>query len=258
MRFTREENPEQVEQYSHIKPAPIFGPLRCFARCPGTHRTCTLSKGHTGLHVAHALFKKVAAVWDEQETGQVTSLELFKSRPLWNELPFGFLSTLASRLDSVQTASDFAELCEQNGILRDNITKIVNLMGDEPDLALGSIAASLTSYANTVAERKKFVDAKRALRLVLTLRPRHFPAWSSMALVSFFMGDSTTAVSWADKVLTFEPDLNSTDAWESAAAQAITPEGERLVGKALNDPGAVGAWKQIQQQMEAIKAACRK
>ena len=65
MRLTRAENPEQIEQYGDIKPAPIFGPLRCFARCPGTHRTCTLAKGHSGPHVAHTFFKKVAAVWDE-------------------------------------------------------------------------------------------------------------------------------------------------------------------------------------------------
>ena len=67
MRFTRDENPEQVEQYGHIKPAPTFGPLRCFARCPGAHYTCTRSKGHNGPHVAHTFFKKVAAVWDEDE-----------------------------------------------------------------------------------------------------------------------------------------------------------------------------------------------
>jgi hypothetical protein len=79
-----------------------------------------------------------------------------------------------------------------------------------------------------------------------------------MALVSFFTDDCMTAVSWAEKVLTFTPDLNSTDPWESAAAESITPEGERLGSKALNDPGAAGAWKQVQQQMKAIKDACRK
>ena len=66
MRFTKKEDPEQVKQYGHIKPAPVFGPLRCFARCPGTHQSCTLSKGHSGPHVAHG-FKKVLAVWDEEE-----------------------------------------------------------------------------------------------------------------------------------------------------------------------------------------------
>lgn len=68
MRLTRSENPEEIEKYSHIKPAPTFGPLRCFARFPGPeggHLTCSLAKGHSGPHVAHALFKKVMAVWDE-------------------------------------------------------------------------------------------------------------------------------------------------------------------------------------------------
>lgn len=67
MRFTKKEHPEQVKQYGHIEPAPVFGPLRCFARCPGTHLTCTLSKRHNGPHVAHGSLKEVTAVWDEAE-----------------------------------------------------------------------------------------------------------------------------------------------------------------------------------------------
>jgi len=66
MRLIREENPNEIEKYSNIKPAPTFGPLRCYARCPGTMRTCTLSKNHIGPHVAHGMFKKVMAVWDEE------------------------------------------------------------------------------------------------------------------------------------------------------------------------------------------------
>ena len=48
MRLIREENPKEIEKYSHIQPAPIWGPVRCFAPCPGTRRTCTLEKGHAG------------------------------------------------------------------------------------------------------------------------------------------------------------------------------------------------------------------
>jgi len=68
VKITRKENPEEIKKYEHIKPSPTFGPLRCFARLPGTIATCTLSKGHLGPHVAHrlSLFKKVViAVWDE-------------------------------------------------------------------------------------------------------------------------------------------------------------------------------------------------
>lgn len=67
MILTREENPEEIKKYDHIKPAPTFGPVRCFERLPGTPSiSCTLSKYHTGLHIAHAgLFKKtVRVVWD--------------------------------------------------------------------------------------------------------------------------------------------------------------------------------------------------
>lgn len=188
---------------------------------------------------------------------ETTTAGFFKSRPVWKELPVGFLNALASKLDSVQAASEFAELCEQTCMLRGDITRIVDLMGDEPEDALGGIAATLTSYANTMGDRKKFDAAKRALRLALTLKPRHMPAWSSMALVSYFTGDCTTAVFWADKVLTFTPNPDSRDLWERAAADSITPEGERFASKALNDPGLLGASNELQQQMKAIKYACR-
>ena len=65
MRLIREQNPEEIEKYSHIKPAPVFGPIRCFARLSQTVRTCTLAKGHDGPHVPHDMFKRVMAVWDE-------------------------------------------------------------------------------------------------------------------------------------------------------------------------------------------------
>jgi len=65
MKILRETDPEAIKNYEHIKPAPTFGPIRCFAKCSGTNRTCTLSKGHTGSHVAHGFRKKVMAVWDD-------------------------------------------------------------------------------------------------------------------------------------------------------------------------------------------------
>jgi len=66
MRILRDDNPKAIEPFKHIKPAPIFGPMRCFAPCHGTVYTCTLAQGHSGPHVSHALFKKVKAVWDER------------------------------------------------------------------------------------------------------------------------------------------------------------------------------------------------
>lgn len=64
MKLTVEENRERIKRYGHIKPAPTWGVVRCSARCPGTTRTCTLERGHRGLHVAHGMFNKVVAVWD--------------------------------------------------------------------------------------------------------------------------------------------------------------------------------------------------
>jgi hypothetical protein len=80
-----------------------------------------------------------------------------------------------------------------------------------------------------------------------------------MALVSFLMGDCTSAVSFANKVLSYTPDPSSSDdPWESGTADAITREGERLASEALNDPGAIGSWKQVQQEMKTIKDACQR
>jgi hypothetical protein len=61
--LTREADRVAIREYEHIRPAPTWGPVRCFARFPGAARTCTLAKGHDGPHVAHTFFKKVVAVW---------------------------------------------------------------------------------------------------------------------------------------------------------------------------------------------------
>ena len=66
MRLTIEDHPERIKRYGHIKPAPSWGSGRCSAKCPGTSRTCSLLKRHTGLHVAHEGFRKVVAVWDDR------------------------------------------------------------------------------------------------------------------------------------------------------------------------------------------------
>jgi len=63
MKFTIEENREELNRYRHIRPATLLGSVPCSARCPGTLRTCTQKKGHTGPHVAHGMFRRVVAVW---------------------------------------------------------------------------------------------------------------------------------------------------------------------------------------------------
>ena len=65
MRLTIEENRQALKRYGHVKPAPQKGPTRCTALCPGTVRTCTLRRGHSGPHVAHGMFNRVLAVWDK-------------------------------------------------------------------------------------------------------------------------------------------------------------------------------------------------
>lgn len=70
MKLTIEEDRERIKRYGHIRPAPIWGPARCSARCPGNPRSCTLEVDHRGPHVAHGWFNKVVAVWDEGIKGR--------------------------------------------------------------------------------------------------------------------------------------------------------------------------------------------
>ena len=65
MKLTIEENREAIKRYGHIRPAPRWGSVQCSAKCPGSVRTCTLERGHTGVHVAHGRLRRVVAVWDE-------------------------------------------------------------------------------------------------------------------------------------------------------------------------------------------------
>lgn len=64
MRLTIEDNTETIKRYRHMRPALPWGPPRCSAKCPGSRRTCTLGRGHSGPHVAHVRFGRVVAVWD--------------------------------------------------------------------------------------------------------------------------------------------------------------------------------------------------
>jgi hypothetical protein len=64
MKLTVEENRERIKRFGHIRPAPMWGSVRCSVRCPGSSRDCTREVGHSGPHVAHGRFNRVLAVWD--------------------------------------------------------------------------------------------------------------------------------------------------------------------------------------------------
>lgn len=63
MRLTREEHPESLKRYRHIKRSGR-GQKVCYQLCPGSARTCGRQKGHRGPHAAFGLFRRVLAVWD--------------------------------------------------------------------------------------------------------------------------------------------------------------------------------------------------
>ncbi|MBI1955890.1 MAG: hypothetical protein HYS38_05805 [Acidobacteria bacterium] len=196
----------------------------------------------------------------QQETARAptaTAIEVLRTRAVWRDLPPGLLTTLESKLNSTQKTAEFVQLCEGTGILKNNIVGIANDNADDPEFAVALIAVALTSYANTMGDSKKFGDARTGLEFALLLKPRHIPAWYSMALIGVSTGDCSTAVFWADKVLAFKPDPNSSDLWERGLATAITNEGERLAEKILG-PGQSANWNELQEDMKTIKDACRK
>ena len=187
-----------------------------------------------------------------------TAIEVLRTRAVWRDLPSGILTTLASKLNTHKKTTEFVQLCEKTGILENNIVGIANNNGDDPDYAVGLIASTLTSYGNTMGSSKRFVEARTGLEFALLLKSRHMPAWISMAAIGINTGDCSTAVSWADKVLTFKPDQNSSDWLERGMAMYITEEGGRLAAEILNDPEMIGHWNEIQKEMKAIKEKCRK
>ncbi len=185
-------------------------------------------------------------------------LEVLTSRPAWTKLPREVLDALAKKLGSAKRASEFALLCEKANILEDNIYGLVDLAGSDAEFIIGGIATSLTSYANTMGDQRRFPEARQALEFAVLLKPRAVAAWGSMALVAINTGDCRTASYWADRVLAFKPDPNSRDSWERGIAAAMTPEGEQRAAEFTNQPEMVGAWKQGLEMMRAIKNDCRK
>ncbi len=164
-----------------------------------------------------------------------TAIEVFENRAIWEEFPRPFLEALAEKFDSVEVASNFAFLCEESGILENNIRSISEY---SPEFAVGAVASTLTSYGNAMGEQGEIIKAKEGLEFALVLNPNHVPAWLSMAIVSVNLGDCTSAVDWADKSLNFQPDPNSESSWDNAMSSEDFSN-------------------EIRNQMEAIKAACK-
>jgi hypothetical protein len=174
------------------------------------------------------------------EPANRTAADVFRSRQTWRDFPYRFIDALSARLSSAEKAKEFVILTENAGILQNNIRQVAD---QDPDFAVGSVATTLTSYANTMGERRRFADAKRALDMALLLKPRHLTAWMSMALVAANTNDCRTAVAYADKVLTFKPRPGISDPWEIAQAESMRPE---------------NGWNEIKGQMSEIRNLCRK
>ena len=193
-----------------------------------------------GMLVAVSLLAACAQTSREKSNNEVlpdTVIEVFENRAIWEEFPRPFLEALAEKFDSVEVASNFAVLCEESGILENNIRSLSEYL--DPEFPVGAVAVALTSYGNTMGGQGEIIKAKEGLEFALVLNPNHVPAWLSMAIVSVNLGDCTSAIDWADKSLNFQPDPNSENSWEKAMAATENFSNE------------------IRDQMEAIKAACK-
>lgn len=182
--------------------------------------------------------------------------QMFDTRPPWNNLPKTFLREIATRLRTKENIVNFIIFSERTGILQTNILRTPSTVEFDPDFALGGVAMALISRANAFSNRSHFQDAKDVLEWALLLNPRFVHAWSSMAVVAFRTNDHLTALHWAEKVLNYVPNPNSDDFWERGNAERMAPDGSEKAAQLLGEPGGTDTWKQVQQQMEAIRQAC--
>ena len=178
---------------------------------------------------------------------------MFDTRPPWRSLPKTFLRELATRLHTKENITSFVIFSEGTDILQTNILRISTTIEFDPEFALGGVAAALVSRANAFSNRSHFQDAKDVLEWVVLLSPRFVHAWSSMAIVAFRTNDHQTALYWAEKVLNYVPNPHSDDFWERANAELIAAGGSEKAAQLLGEPVRIDTWKQVQQQMEAIK-----
>jgi tetratricopeptide (TPR) repeat protein len=184
-----------------------------------------------------------------------TALQVFTSRPTWQTFPAQFLEALASRLQSIQKAREFVSFCESTEILYANIIKYAQ---HETQFALGFAATTLTSYANAMGQQQKPQEAQCALEFAILIRPEHVWAWASLALVNFDLKNCQAAVTWANKVLNFKPDPNNNDPFARGVASFMTPEGEQRAAMGLQDPGVIGSFAALREQLTTIIELCRR
>ena len=183
-----------------------------------------------------------------------TALHVLGMRPKWTGLSPALLTDLANRLESPETAREFAEMCESTGILNDTIFKRDQI---DPRWAAGTIASSLTSCANVLGGSDRYREAKRFLEYAIMVRPKLAPAWASMALVSMYLGDHLAAVEWADRVISFKPDPMSDDPWEAGTAAAMTTVGARTAADAIGSSEQVIGHDAAVTQMKAVRDFCQ-
>jgi hypothetical protein len=179
---------------------------------------------------------------------------VFASRPNWQGISPPVLGLVASRLSTAEKALEFVQLCETTGML-ERLVMVANSNADEPEFACGLICMPLGDYATAVAQEGRLDEAKRALELSHLIKPRNVSTWYQFALIAAASGESEEAVRWADQVLSFQPDPNSKDLWERAAAESVaqTPEEEKKTAQLLGDGDHVGLWNEMRAAMRAIK-----
>jgi len=145
------------------------------------------------------------------EAKVLTSIEVFNSRPIWKDLPPGFLDALSEKLGSAAGVTEFITFSETNEILQNEILKLAH---EEPALAIGLVAQAISRYANLLGGLGEFGEAERILKIALLIRPGDLNAMLNMAFASLGQNDCKTTRIIADKVLASKPNPQSLDALE--------------------------------------------
>jgi hypothetical protein len=133
-------------------------------------------------------------------------------------LPAPFLDALSAKLVSGHNAVDFLRIADRSGIA----AQLQSYDLKNPLHGITEMAIGLSGYGYRLAK----------------------------AILSVNEKDCRSAVSWADKVLTFKPDESSADPNEIILARLMRGEGDV-------ETGTVGNTRAMLDQMREIKDICK-
>lgn len=159
-----------------------------------------------------------------------TSLDAFRSRPQWRDLPLASLTALADRVTEVEDALLLMTVCEHGGFYQ-NVLANEEVSADP--FLFGTLATFLTSAGDAMGDKGKAQVARDLFELAITIKPTHVPAWAGLALACQNLGDLKAARQWATKFLTWQPSDGPKDYWDVGASEARQDDGWAVVERQM-------------------------